>query len=115
MEIFLSVEDHLFYNHRHIHLQHSNSSQLSIPLYWGLSHHQWFQYIWSVLLRGHLFHYDFHQHNFNGFEDETCVGGVGGGVYGVGGVSVCVGKEEYGGGFEILFDLFNELTDIFPL
>jgi len=44
---------------------------------------------------------------FNGFEDETCVGGVGGGVYGVGGVSVCVGREEYRGGFEILFDSFK--------
>ena len=52
---------------------------------------------------------------FNGFEDETCVGGVGGGEYRGGGVDVCVGRGVYGGGFEILFDLFNELTDIFPL
>jgi len=32
-EIFLSVVDHFFYIHRHIHRQHPNLSQLNIPLY----------------------------------------------------------------------------------
>jgi len=51
----------------------------------------------------------------NGFEDETCVGSVGGAEYGGGGVDVSVEREKYGGEFEMLYDLFNELTGIFPL
>ena len=30
-------------------------------------------------------------------------------------MGVCVGREEYEDGFEILFDSFNELMDIYPL
>ena len=32
-EIFLSVVDYFFYNHKHIHHQYPNSLQLYIPLY----------------------------------------------------------------------------------